>query len=150
MDAIGLLEEKLDDILNDATEKMARSHLKHYEMKGSGQTRDRLRTLCGALLESLQKDSRTPMIRYAEKIGDERFSAGFALGQVQTAFNVLEESIWEQILKGMKPDECGRRRVNKRGAQNRKRRCSPYIFLARFHSSLGIEAPQAVRPLLLP
>jgi hypothetical protein len=105
MDAIGLLEEKLDDILNDATEKMARSHLKHYEMKGSGQTRDRLRTLCGALLESLQRDSRTPMIRYAEKIGDERFSAGFALGEVQTAFNVLEESIWEQILKGMKPAE---------------------------------------------
>jgi hypothetical protein len=105
MDAIGLLNERLDDILDYAADKMARSHLKHYEMKGSDQTRERLRTLCNTLLESLQKHSRTPMIRYAEKIGEERFSAGFGLVEVQTAFNVLEEAIWDQILKDMKPDE---------------------------------------------
>jgi hypothetical protein len=105
MDAIGLLRERLDGILDYATEKMARSHLKHYEMMGSDQTRERLRTLCNALLESLLKDSRTPMIRYADKIGEERFSAGFGLVEVQTAFNVLEEAIWDRILKDMKPDE---------------------------------------------
>jgi hypothetical protein len=105
MDAIGLLEQKFEEILDEATEKMARSHLKHYEMKGSDQTRERLRVLCNTLLESLRKSSRMPMIKYAAKIGDERFSAGFALGEVQTAFNVLEESIWNRILAEMKPEE---------------------------------------------
>ncbi len=45
------------------------------------------------------------MMQHAEKIGGERYSSGFALGEVQTAFHVLEESIWNQILERMKPDE---------------------------------------------
>jgi hypothetical protein len=105
MDVVRLLEQKLEQIVSDATEKMARSHLKHYEMEGSAQIRERLRMLCNTLLESLEKKSRTPMIRYAEKIGSARFSSGFALGEVQTAFNVLEESVWNQILEEMKPEE---------------------------------------------
>ena len=101
MDAAKLLENRYDEILDDATERMVRSHLKHYETSGSEQLRERLRTLSKVLLESLRKDSDTPMIRFAEKIGDERFSTGFALSEVQTAFNVLEEAIWNQILSDM-------------------------------------------------
>ncbi len=105
MDTTELLEQQFEEITSEATGKMARSHLRHYEMRGATQTRERLKALCRALLESLQTNSPSPMIRYAEKIGEERFSAGFALGEVQTAFNVLEESIWNKILEEMKPEE---------------------------------------------
>ncbi len=105
MDIMGLLKQKPEEILGEAVQKMARSHLKHYEMMGSERASELLKTLYSTLLECLEKKSTIPMLRYAEKIGDERFSSGFALGEVQTAFNVLEESIWEQIWQQMKPEE---------------------------------------------
>ncbi len=105
MDAAELLAQQLEEITGEAAEKMARSHLRNYEMRGAAQTRERLKALCSTLLECLKTNSPSSMIRYAEKIGEERFSAGFALGEVQTAFNVLEESIWNKILEEMKPEE---------------------------------------------
>jgi len=45
------------------------------------------------------------MSRYAEKIAGERFFSGYTLREVQTAFNLLEESIWSQILDKMQVDE---------------------------------------------
>lgn len=105
MDAAELLARQFDEIISEAAEKMARSHLRSYETGGAAQTRERLKALCSTLLESLQTNSPSSMIRYAEKIGEERFSAGFALAEVQTAFNVLEESIWNKILEEMKPVE---------------------------------------------
>ncbi len=105
MDLIGLLKQKLEEILDEAVEKMTRSHLKHYDQIGSDQTKELLRMLCTTLVNSLEAKSRTPMIRYAKQIGDQRFSSGFVLNEVQTAFNVLEESIWKQILEQVKPEE---------------------------------------------
>ncbi len=105
MDVMGLLKQRPEEILGEAAQKMARSHLKHYEMMGSDRAGELLKTLYGTLLQCLEKKNTMPMLRYAEKIGDERFSSGFALGEVQTAFNVLEESIWEQIWQQMKPEE---------------------------------------------
>ena len=89
MDVIGLLTQKLEEILDEAVEKMSRSHLKHYDQMGSDQTKERLRMLCTTLVESLEAKSRTPMIRYAKQMGDQRFSSGFVLNEVQTAFNVV-------------------------------------------------------------
>lgn len=39
------------------------------------------------------------MRRYVEAIAQERYAAGFDLYEVQMAFNVLEESIWRQIME---------------------------------------------------
>lgn len=36
---------------------------------------------------------------HAKTIAAERFEAGFDLWEVQTAFNVLEETIWRRILQ---------------------------------------------------
>ena len=45
------------------------------------------------------------MVGYAGRIAEERFTAGFDLLEVQTAFNVLEEAIWSRVLKAMDPAE---------------------------------------------
>jgi hypothetical protein len=41
------------------------------------------------------------MIAHAEAIARERFDSGFDLSEVQTSFNVLEETIWKRILKSL-------------------------------------------------
>jgi hypothetical protein len=45
------------------------------------------------------------MIQYTEKIARQRYSAGFELFEVQTAFNVLEEAIWKRILRDAEPHD---------------------------------------------
>ena len=46
-----------------------------------------------------------PMVAHAGTIAVERFNAGYDLWEVQTAFNVLEETLWQQVLKGMPAEQ---------------------------------------------
>ncbi len=45
------------------------------------------------------------MSRYAEHVAQERFRAGFDIGEVQTAFNVLEEAIWRVVIPRIPPGD---------------------------------------------
>ncbi|MBZ5496284.1 MAG: hypothetical protein LAP85_07770 [Acidobacteriia bacterium] len=105
MNVTELLEEKRGAIVDEATEAIQRAHMRHYESLDPKRMRERLKTLCDIILECLKADSITPMTRYAGQIAGERFFSGFTLREVQTAFNVLEESIWNQILDEMRPEE---------------------------------------------
>lgn len=105
MDAIELLKIKGDEIVDQATAGIVGAHLRHYDLGNRAQTRERLKTLCDLTLERLVKKSSAPMMKYAEKMAEERFSSGFSLREIQTAFNVLEESICSDILSEMQPAE---------------------------------------------
>ena len=105
MDLIELLSKKGSEIVDKATDAIIGSHLRHYENADPTQTRERVKTLFDLTLECLVQKSAMPMIKYAEKIAQQRFVSGFSLREVQTAFNVLEESIWDQILNEMQPVE---------------------------------------------
>jgi hypothetical protein len=67
--------------------------------------RQRLERLHELTLECLQRKNAEPMRRYVEDIANERFTSGFELFEVQTAFNVLEESIWKKMLAELDPPE---------------------------------------------
>lgn len=105
MNAIELIKRNSFEIVNEAANAIERTHLAHYEFADPSQMRQRLQTLCDLILECLQTQSTEPMSRYAEKIAGDRFFSGHTLREVQTAFNLLEESIWSQILDKMQIDE---------------------------------------------
>jgi hypothetical protein len=105
MEIIELLRKKGSEIVNQATDAIIGSNLRHYENADPAQTRERVKVLCDLTLECLVRKNTMPMINYADKIAQQRFVSGFSLREVQTAFNVLEESIWDQILKEMQPVE---------------------------------------------
>jgi hypothetical protein len=105
MNVINLIQENSSEIVGEATDAIRRAHLPHYALADPSEARGRLKTLCDLILECLQANSTAPMSRYAQKIAGERFFSGYTLREVQTAFNLLEESIWSQILDKMKIDE---------------------------------------------
>jgi hypothetical protein len=105
MDVIELLSKKESEIVDQATDAIIGSNLRHYENADPAQTRERVKTLCDLTLECMVGKSTMPMIKYADKIAQQRFVSGFSLREVQTAFNVLEESIWDRILNEMQPVE---------------------------------------------
>lgn len=48
-----------------------------------------------------------PIKEYAAQIAKERFDAGFDLHEVHTAFNTLEEELWNRVTKNIAPENLG-------------------------------------------
>ena len=100
-----LLQNHQHEILTSAFEAVKRSQLKNYEKAGDEHTHQRLKALFVLTVRAIKERNLGPMIAHAETIAHERFSAGYDLSEVQTAFNVLEETIWMDILKHLPPSD---------------------------------------------
>ena len=105
MELIGILDAAQEDVLQEASEALRRAHLTHYEALGSEESRQRLGDLFALVLECLTQRNLVPISQYAQHVAEERFSAGFDIAEVLTAFNVLEEALWRQITKLVPPQE---------------------------------------------
>jgi hypothetical protein len=99
MTLLELLQNQHNEILDTAMEAVKRSQLKSYEKAGEGHTHQRLKALLVLTTRAMKERNLGPIIAHAQTIADERFAAGYDLSEVQTAFNVLEETIWMNILK---------------------------------------------------
>jgi hypothetical protein len=87
------------EIINEAFTALERSHLKHYNSSRADENWQRLAALFDLTLNAVKSKSLTEMVNYSEKIAKERYDSGFDLHEVHTAYNVLEESIWNTIIK---------------------------------------------------
>jgi hypothetical protein len=105
LDIAGFLSDKRGQIVDSADAALERVHARHYEAAGEAETRRRLETLFDRLLDALVRRNVTAMAEYAQAVAEERFNAGYDLGEVQTAFNALEEATWAQALAGLPADE---------------------------------------------
>ena len=105
MEISAFLETQKDDIIRAACAAMDRSHLQHYERDGVDRTRQRVVTLYTLTKRCVKDRNLAPMLAHAEAIASERFNAGFDLWEVQTAFNVLEETIWVRVFHSFPPEE---------------------------------------------
>jgi hypothetical protein len=100
-----LLARHRETIVSEAETGLARAHSRHYESAGAKAVRERLETLYEHLVEALEHRDLGPMLAYGEQIAEERFSAGYDLAEVQTAFNALEEAIWSRVLAELEPSQ---------------------------------------------
>lgn len=102
---IQLLEESSEKILAEANGALRRRRLKHYEEAGTKQREESLGKLYALVCQSVKHKNLEPLIDYAERIAQEKFTAGFDLYEVQTTFNVLEEAVWKQIIQVLPTSE---------------------------------------------
>ena len=98
MDVVATLRDAETEILDEAAAALARSHLSHYDRTGAEEDRQRLHTLFDVIVTAIADRQLGPVADYAGAIAAERFSAGFDIAEVQTAFNVLEEAIWKVVV----------------------------------------------------
>ena len=105
MELIAVLIGAKGEVLDEAVAAVERSRLGHYEVSGPAELRRRLETLFDVVVECLESRRLDRVTRYAEHVAEDRFSAGFGIGEVQTAFNVLEESMWHRVVAGVAGDE---------------------------------------------
>ena len=102
-----LLHERSGPIIDEACTASARSHVASYEREGTEHTHQKIKALFVLTARAVKEKNLGPMIAHAEAIARERYSAGYDLWEVQTAFNVLEEGIWKQVMSELPPTEVG-------------------------------------------
>ena len=100
-----LLEQKEAEIISQAAEALTRAHLPHYHEIGRERNEIQLKTLYDYMTHCVEHRNLTAMVAYAEELAQKRFTAGFDLLEVQTAFNVLEEAIWREIITECSPPD---------------------------------------------
>jgi hypothetical protein len=98
MDLVNTLNARRDEVLSDAVEGLRHAHLQHYENLGADASRRRLSDLLDLVVDAMTRRSLVSICDYAESVARERFDAGFDIAEVQTAFNVLEEALWRQVI----------------------------------------------------
>ena len=92
------LKSERQTILAAAGAALTRQQMPHYSWDGDEAALRRLSALFDQLLNGLNARDLGPIVAYAERIAEERFSAGYDLSEVQVAFNALEEATWSCVL----------------------------------------------------
>jgi hypothetical protein len=105
LDLVGILRSAQAGVLDEAVATLGRSHLEHYQRAGAETSRRRLGELYALVSDCVAQRTLMPMIGYGESVARDRFSAGFEITEVQTAFNVLEEAIWRVVIPGVPVEE---------------------------------------------
>ncbi len=93
-----LLSESEQEVLEDAYAALQRSRASHYEAAGEELTRQRLTDLFRLVVAAIRSRDLGSVGATAEQIATERFHQGFDIGEVQTAFNALEEAMWRRVV----------------------------------------------------
>lgn len=93
-----LLATNLDKILFDSTEFLVRTNLEHYHTLSPERVRAMLAKLYYHTRECVETNDMHPIAAYLEEIAPKRFALGYELFEVQTAINILEESLWKNIV----------------------------------------------------
>jgi hypothetical protein len=101
------LHDKATDILAEAETAIQRAHLTHYEKEGTEHVHQRLKALLVLTARGVKERNLGPMVAHVEEIARERYGSGYDLWEVQTAFNVLEEALWQRIIRDFPPAEYG-------------------------------------------
>lgn len=92
-------------IIDAAETALGQMHAHHYESAGASEVRRRLEALFDRLLESLAGQDLGPIFDHVHQIAEERFTSGYDLSEVQTAFNALEAAIWARVFATLQPDQ---------------------------------------------
>jgi hypothetical protein len=105
MDLVQFLEAEGEQIVAEASESLTRSNLAHYKEAGPAVSHDRLAELFRLTVAGIRDRNLVTVIEYMARVADERYHAGYAIREVQTAINVLEEAIWNHIVRSVPPEQ---------------------------------------------
>lgn len=107
MDLKELLKTQSVEILENALQSLNCAHLKSYSKSSRDENKKRLLNLLTLTQQCVAEKKLLPMKEYAAQIAKERFDSGFDLHEVHTAFNALEEELWNRVTKQIASENLG-------------------------------------------
>ena len=103
MNVADLLVERRAAVLADAYAALQGSTAVHYERSGEAFTQDRLADLLDLVVTALRERQMAQVGAYCEEVAERRFEQGFGISEVQTAFNALEQAVWDCVVTEVPP-----------------------------------------------
>lgn len=104
MDLYPVFADARTDIVDAALASLQQQHT-HYESAGDLVTRQRLGDLFDLVTTSIRDRDVTAVVGYTERLAEERFTSGFDVADVQSAFNALENQMWRRLVATQAPDD---------------------------------------------
>lgn len=105
MDLAEILEHRQAAIIFDAHAALNKSRLPHYSQSHAVENTQRLTNLFRLVLQSIKTKNLIPIVTFSQDLARQRYHQGFDLSEVQTAFHVLEETLWRHLTKLIPPDD---------------------------------------------
>lgn len=132
MDVAKWLDEYRTDILSEANETLRNAHLKHYQNVGVEECKSRLTALYDLTIQSIRDENILEMTNYMQKVANERYMAGFDIDEVQMAFIILEETVWNHMVENIISSQIAEalRRVSTVLGAGKYMLASTYVSLA--------------------
>jgi hypothetical protein len=97
-----LFGRKRGAVVGQALLGIGRLHGSHYQ---GGETERRLERLYDHVVVAATRRDLGPIVAYAEALADERHTSGYALAELQAAFNALEVALWETLVADLSADQ---------------------------------------------
>ena len=107
MELLNLIEKQSAEIIKAALNTLSCANLKSYSKSSVQENKIRLLNLLSLTQQCIKEKNLLPMTEYADKIAKERFESGFDLYEVHSVFNVLEQELWNRVIKNSKPEKLG-------------------------------------------
>jgi len=101
----GFLVEQREVVLDAAADALRHRAVRHYAAEGDDAIRGRLERLYDGIVLAVAARDAGELVVYADELAVARFHAGYDLGEVQAAFNALEESIWACAAAELRSDD---------------------------------------------
>ncbi len=132
MDVAKWLDEYRTDILSEANETLRNAHLKQYQNVGVEECKSRLTALYDLTIQSIRDEYILEMTNYIQKVANERYMAGFDIDEVQMAFIILEETVWNHMVENILSSQIAEalRRVSTVLGAGKYMLASTYVSLA--------------------
>ncbi len=103
MELVTTLKRSESEIVKEALSNLQHSHIEHYESAGAEFTHTALEDLFDLVAAAIEQRDLEAVIAFADDIAEQRFSSGFDISEVQTAFNALETAMWRRVLAAVEP-----------------------------------------------
>lgn len=103
MELVTTLKRSESEIVAEALSTLQHSHIAHYEQAGAEFTHTALKDLFDLVARAIEHRDLEGVIAFADDIAEQRFSSGFDIAEVQTAFNALETAMWRRVLAAEEP-----------------------------------------------
>ena len=93
-----VLTNSATEIVDEALNELHPQAYPHYSALGETVVRQYLTDLFDLVVQGVTNREAVHLVQHAEKIAEDRFHAGFDLGEVQASFNALEQAMWRRIV----------------------------------------------------
>ena len=87
------------ELIETAANRLQKLDSSHYEMIDYESHLEREEAFLNALLQGLREDPPVSLITFVEQLTAQRLEEGYSLEEFQEAFNIVEETLWDTLVK---------------------------------------------------